>query len=95
MGIKGRIAITAALEFGTGSLTVRFTTATVAIEDIGPADGAEGTNYTANKAGAALFGIDLEALLASRHLLPTRRTLPSSGVVISPCGRRPRPPAAM
>jgi len=65
MGIKGRIAITAALEFGTGSLTVRFTTATVAIEDIGPADGAEGTNYTANKAGAALFGIDLEALLAA------------------------------
>jgi PKD repeat protein len=63
MGITGRIAITAALEPGTGTLTVRFATATVDIEDLAPADGAEGTNYNLNKAGASFFGIDLEALL--------------------------------
>jgi PKD repeat protein len=63
MGVTGHIAITANLEPGTGSLTVHFATATVDIEDVAPADGQEGSNYTANKAGASLFGLDLEALL--------------------------------
>lgn len=63
MGITGRIAILANFELGTGTLTVHFASATVTIEDVAPADGQEGTNYTTNKTGASLFGIDLETLL--------------------------------
>ena len=66
MAITGRIAITANLISAPGSLTAQFASATVAVEDVAPAAGSEGSNYTTNKAGAALFGLDLEALLVSQ-----------------------------
>lgn len=66
MGVEARLAITADLETAPGSLTARFSTAEVDVEDFVPAPGVEGTNYTTNKAGAMGFGIDLEALLKNQ-----------------------------
>ncbi len=66
MGVQARIAITADLVSVPGSLTARFATATVDVEDFAPAAGAEGSNYNLNKAGAAALGIDLEALLKNQ-----------------------------
>ncbi|HML24436.1 MAG TPA: PKD domain-containing protein [Aggregatilinea sp.] len=66
MGITGRIALTVELVSAPGTLTARFGSATVAIEDVAPASGSEGTNYTANKTGASVFGIDLEDLLKTQ-----------------------------
>ena len=66
MGVHARLAITADLVAAPGSLTARFSSASVGVEDFAPAAGTEGSHYTSNKAGAALFGIDLEALLKSQ-----------------------------
>lgn len=66
MGVTARIAITADLVSAPGSITARFSTATVAVESFAPASGVEGTNYNINKSGAAILGIDLEALLVAQ-----------------------------
>ena len=66
MGVNARLAITADLVAAPGSLTARFSTATIGVEDFAPAAGTEGSNYGTNTAGAALFGIDLEALLKAQ-----------------------------
>lgn len=66
MGVEARLAITADLISAPGTLTARFSTATVDVEDFAPAPGVEGSNYNANKAGANLFGIDLEAVLKNQ-----------------------------
>lgn len=66
MGVEARIAVTFDLVSAPGSLTARFSTASVSVEDLNPAPGAEGANYSANKAGASVFGIDLEALLSNQ-----------------------------
>jgi hypothetical protein len=63
MGITGRIVITADLQQAPGSLTVRLASGDLEIEDVAPAPGTEGSNYTTNKAGASSFGIDLEEQL--------------------------------
>lgn len=63
MGVQARLAITAELVSAPGSLTAKFASATVDVEDFAPAAGSEGSNYTLNKAGANFLGIDLEALL--------------------------------
>ena len=68
MGITGRITIIAALVPGVGSLAVHFPTASVAIEDIAPASGQEGSNYNFNKVGANLQGIPLDDLFTSKML---------------------------
>jgi PKD repeat protein len=68
MGITGRIAITVTLVPAIGSLTVHFATATLAIEDIAAASGAEGSNYTINKTGASLYGQDLDYMLTTEML---------------------------
>ena len=65
IGITGRIAITASFSTAPGSLTVNFASAAVAVEDVAPAAGAEGSNYTIDKNAAMVFGIDLQALLVA------------------------------
>jgi hypothetical protein len=66
MGVTARIAITADLVAAPGSLTARFSTSTVVVEDLAPAAGVEGANYGINRIGASAFGIDLESLLKSQ-----------------------------
>jgi PKD repeat protein len=66
MGIEGRIAITFALVTAPGSLTARFSTASVGVEGVNPAPGTEGANYSVNRAGANALGIDLEAILRNQ-----------------------------
>lgn len=66
IGVTARIAITADLVAAPGSLTAKFASAAVAIEDFAPAAGTEGSNYTTDKAGAALFGIDLDTLMQAQ-----------------------------
>ncbi len=66
IGITGQIAITVNLTIVPGSITVHFGSAAVAVENIAPASGVEGSNYTTDKNGASAFGIDLEALLSSQ-----------------------------
>lgn len=48
MGIETRLDLTVALESAPGRYTLRFDTATVSVGAISPAQGSEGTNYTAN-----------------------------------------------
>ena len=67
-GVTGRIAIIAQFDQAPGSLTVHFSTATVSIEDLAPAAGVEGSNYTLDKTGASLFGLDLDNLLKTNMI---------------------------
>ena len=65
IGITGRISITAGFSTAPGSLTVNFASAAVAVEDVAPAAGDEGSNYNIDKTFASGLGIDLEALLVA------------------------------
>jgi PKD repeat protein len=62
MGIEADIAITATLDTN-GHVKAMLSTATVDVENVQPASGIEGTNYTINKNVASTLGVDLEALL--------------------------------
>jgi hypothetical protein len=66
IGVETRIEVTAPLVTAPGSITAQFLPGTITVENLTPAAGVEGTNYTADKAGAQTFGIDLDALLKTQ-----------------------------
>ena len=59
--VTGRIAMVTALSVGGGTVSANLPAAAFTVEGFAPAAGVEGTRYTTNKAGAASFGIDLDA----------------------------------
>lgn len=66
IGITGGLVLTAPFTQAPGSLTVQFGSATVTVENMTPASGVEGTNFTIDKTAAAAQGINLETLLVSQ-----------------------------
>lgn len=66
MGVNARIIITAPYEQTSGRITANLSAAVVTVEDLASASGIEGSNYDANKAGAAAFGIDLDQLFITQ-----------------------------
>ncbi len=74
MGVVAKISITAQLEVIPGSITAKIVSstnqllATIDVEDFAPAPASdypnnEGSNYSLNKTGASIYGIDLEQTL--------------------------------
>ena len=66
MGVLADLVVTAPYQKTANQVRAVLTSATFDVQNVVPADGVEGTNYTANKAGAALMGIDLEQLFVQQ-----------------------------
>jgi PKD repeat protein len=68
MGVEARMVLTAPFLSAPGSYTAQLTTVAVTTENLVPAPGTEGSNYSANKAALAglPFPLDLDALLTSQ-----------------------------
>jgi len=72
MGVTAKLSLLCPLELGSGYIKALLTSATADVEDLAPASGSEGSNYTLNKNGAQLFGIDLEAALKNELITRAR-----------------------
>ncbi|MDD5507670.1 MAG: PKD domain-containing protein [Bacteroidales bacterium] len=66
LGIRADAIITAPFQYTSGEVLSSLSSGSVTVENIQPASGVEGTNYTADKAGAAVLGMDLDALISAR-----------------------------
>lgn len=66
MGVRASAIITAPFQYTSGEVKCTLNSGTVTVENIVPASGVEGTNYTADKAGAAAFGLDLDLLISTQ-----------------------------
>lgn len=64
--VNGRIAMVTAVSTGGGTVSANLPAASFTVEGFAPAAGIEGTRYTTNKAGAAAFGIDLDAAVQTQ-----------------------------
>lgn len=63
MGITARLVVNAPYQFTGGKVDVDMLSASLSVNDIQPGPDIEGTNYTINKAGAATFGLDIDAMV--------------------------------
>ncbi|RPD38311.1 PKD domain-containing protein [Chitinophaga barathri] len=63
MGITGKAVMLAEYTEAADRIFVKTSTATVTLENVTPASGDEGSNYTFNKNAASIGGYDLEALI--------------------------------
>lgn len=79
MGVETRVDITAPLVMVPGSITAKVSTGTITVEDLTPAPGIEGTNYTINKTGAQAYGFDLDSSLKSQIQLQAQAFLAEIG----------------
>jgi len=66
LGIRANAVITAPFQYAAGEVKSTLSSGTVTVENIQPASGQEGVNYTADKAGAAAFGMDLDLLISTQ-----------------------------
>ena len=66
MGVGATLAITIPLATTADSITANFSQATVAVKNLVPWSGQEGTNYSIDKTGAMTFGINLDNLMQTK-----------------------------
>jgi PKD domain len=65
MGVTGTTSMLASYSQTDSNISVGLSTAVITLNDLTPAPGAEGTNYTSNKTLAGYVGVDLDTLVTS------------------------------
>ncbi len=65
MGVTGITTMLATYNQTTSNISVGLSTATIALTNLTPAAGAEGTNYTTNKSLASFAGVDLDNVITT------------------------------
>jgi hypothetical protein len=70
LGIEAKIVVVAPLQISPGTITAKLTNSNITVENIIPSTvDDEGTNYNIDKAGASMFGMNLETLLIDQITL--------------------------
>lgn len=81
MAITGTAVMLADYTTTTDHILVKTSTATVTLENVTPAPGAEGANYNTNKTAASIGGIDLEQVLKTSFTAAAASQLKAFGDV--------------